>query len=285
MGVVRPVRREDLEGLLALLRHMDQEESRKALAPEARDLEGLAEELEDGLVLVREGRVEGYVGLYPFWDGAVLEGPIAYRREDLSPLLEGVLSLARPRNHTRLYAFPNEKNTDLQAALERAGFVALFTTYYFVKPPEGLDASPPPGVEIQKGFPGPTVYREVYQKSEDAWGLRLRWTDEELEEHFQDPGIVLFVAYEKGRPVGMAEVEKEDKEATLAYLGVIPEARGKGIGRALLAKAAEWARKKGARLLRVRAHDHEKEAVDLYRRLGFTLEEGVVTYLKEMAAR
>ena len=283
--MIRPVRREDLKGLLALLRHMDQEESRKALAPEARDLEGLAEELEDGLALIREGRAEGYVGLYPFWDGAVLEGPIAYRKEDLAALLESALATARSRGYNRLYAFPNEKNTDLQAALERAGFVALFTTYYFTKPPEGLEHDPPEGVTIAKGFPGPTIYREIYGKSEDAWGLRLRWTDEELEEHFQNPGIALFVAYENGRAVGMAEVEKEDKEATLAYLGVIPEARRRGIGRALLAKAADWARKRGARLLRVRAHDHEKEAVDLYQRLGFTLEEGVVTYLKEMAAR
>ncbi|KGQ21271.1 GNAT family N-acetyltransferase [Thermus filiformis] len=283
--MIRPVRREDLEGLLALLRWTDQEEDRKALTPEARDPEGLAEELEDGLVLVREGRVEGYVGLYPFWDGAVLEGPLAYRKEDLLPLLESALSAARSRGYGRVYAFPNEKNADLQAALERAGFVALFTTYYFVKPPEGLDYEPPEGVVIRKGFPGAALYREVYQKSEDTWGLRLRWSDEELEEHFQDPGIALFVAYENGRAVGMAEVEKEDHEATLAYLGVVPEARGKGIGRALLAKAADWARRKGARLLRVRAHDHEKEAVDLYKRLGFTLEEGVVTYLKEIAAR
>ncbi|MGQ9692441.1 MAG: GNAT family N-acetyltransferase [Thermaceae bacterium] len=283
--MVRPVRREDLQGLLALLRHMDEAEERKALAPEARDLEGLAEELEDGLVLIREGRVEGYVGLYPFWDGAVLEGPIAHQKEDLLPLLEKALSSAKARGYRRLYAFPNEKNGDLQAALERAGFVGLYATRYFVKSPEGLDHPPPEGVRIERGFPGPGVYRGIYAASEDAWGLRLQWTDEELEEHFQNPDIALFVAYQGGRAVGMAEVEKEDDEATLAYLGVIPEARGQGIGRALLSKAATWAKEKKAKLFRVRAHDHEREALDLYHRLGFQLEEGVVTYLKEMAAR
>jgi len=78
--MIRPVARKDLPGLLRLLRHMDQSPERGVLAPEARDLEGLAEELEDGLVLLKEGEeVAGYVGLYPFWDGAALEGPLAYR--------------------------------------------------------------------------------------------------------------------------------------------------------------------------------------------------------------
>ena len=79
--------RKDLPGLLRLLRHMYQSPERGVLAPEARDLEGLAEELEDGLVLLNEWEVAVYVGLYPFWDGAALEGPLAYREEDLPPLL------------------------------------------------------------------------------------------------------------------------------------------------------------------------------------------------------
>ncbi|BDG18159.1 hypothetical protein TthSNM11_03620 [Thermus thermophilus] len=83
--MIRPVARKDLPGLLRLLRHMDQSPERGVLAPEARDLEGLAEELEDGLVLLKGEEVAGYVGLYPFWDGAALEGPLAYREEDLPP--------------------------------------------------------------------------------------------------------------------------------------------------------------------------------------------------------
>ncbi len=68
----------------------------------------------------------------------------------------------------------------------------------------------------------------------------------------------------------MAEVELEGREASVAYIGVIPEARGQGIGRALLSEAAKLAKKKGATLFRVRAHDHEKGALELYRNLGFS---------------
>jgi ribosomal protein S18 acetylase RimI-like enzyme len=283
--MIRPVARKDLPGLLKLLRHMDESPERGVLAPEARDLEGLAEELEDGLVLEREGRVEGYVGLYPFWDGAALEGPLAYQKEDLPALLQAAEARARELGVERLYAFPREENRLLRQVLEEGGYGLLHTTYFFVKDPEGLDYPPPKGVLIQKGFPGAQVYRELYRESEEAWALRLRWTDEELEEHFAHPSVHLLVAYQGEEPVGMAEVELEEGEASVAYIGVVPKARGQGIGRALLAEAARLAEKKGARLLRVRAHDHETGALELYRNLGFSLEEAVATYAKELRAR
>lgn len=283
--MIRPVARQDLPGLLKLLRWMDESPKRGVLAPEARDLEGLAEELEDGLVLLQDGEVIGYVGLYPFWDGAALEGPLAYREEDLPTLLRAAEDRAKELRVEQLYAFPREENRTLRRALEAAGFDLLHTTYFFVKNPEGLEHPAPEGVVIRRGFPGPGVYRELYRESEEGWALRLKWTDEELSEHFQDPHVHLLVAYRGGRPVGMAEVELEEGEASVAYIGVVPEARGQGIGRALLAETAQLALQKGASLLRVRAHDHEKGALELYRALGFSLEEAVATYAKELRAR
>lgn len=283
--MIRPVARQDLPGLLALLRWMDESPQRGVLAPEARDLEGLAEELEDGLVLLEGGEVAGYVGLYPFWDGAALEGPLAYREENLPPLLQAAEGRGEELRVERLYAFPREENRTLRRALGEVGFDLLHTTYFFVKDPEGLEYPSPEGVRIRRGFPGPEVYRELYRESEEGWALRLKWTDEELLEHFQDPQVHLLVAYWGERPVGLAEVELEGGEASVAYIGVIPEARGKGIGRALLAEAARLSLKKGADLLRVRAHDHEKGALELYRSLGFSLEEAVATYAKELKAR
>jgi len=283
--MIRPVARKDLPGLLELLRHMDQSPERGVLAPEARDLEGLAEELEDGLVLLEGEAVVGYVGLYPFWDGAALEGPLAYRKEDLPPLLKAAEERAKELGVERLYAFPREENHALREVLEGAGYDLLHLTYFFVKNPEGLDYPTPEGVRIQRGFPGPEVYRELYRESEEGWALRLKWTDEELQEHFQHPAVHLLVAYRGEKPVGMAEVELEGKEANVAYIGVIPEARGQGIGRALLSEAARLAKKRGATLFRVRAHHHEKGALELYRNLGFSLEEAVATYAKELRAR
>ncbi len=200
--MIRPVARKDLPGLLELLRHMDQSPERGVLAPEARDLEGLAEELEDGLVLLEGEAVVGYVGLYPFWDGAALEGPLAYRKEDLPPLLKAAEERAKELGVERLYAFPREENHALREVLEGAGYDLLHLTYFFVKNPEGLDYPTPEGVRIQRGFPGPEVYRELYRESEEGWALRLKWTDEELQEHFQHPAVHLLVAYRGKSPWG-----------------------------------------------------------------------------------
>ncbi|TBH21210.1 GNAT family N-acetyltransferase [Thermus thermamylovorans] len=283
--MIRPVARQDLPGLLALLRWMDESPQRGVLAPEARDLLGLAEELEDGLVLLRDGEVAGYVGLYPFWDGGALEGPLAYREADLGALLKAAEERAEELRVERLYAFPREENRSLRQALEEADYGLLHLTYFFVKNPAGLECPPPEGVAIRRGFPGPGAYRELYRESEEGWALRLRWTDEELLEHFQDPHVHLLVAYQGEVPVGLAEVEVEAGEASVAYIGVVPGARGRGIGRALLSEAARLAGEKGAGLLRVRAHDHERGALELYRSLGFSLEEAVATYAKELRAR
>jgi len=202
----------------------------------------------------------------------------------IPPLLQAAEKRASELHLERLYAFPREENHTLRQVLEKADFGLLHLTYFFVKNPEGLDYPPPEGVVIRKGFPGPGVYRELYRESEEGWALRLKWTDEELWEHFQDPHVHLLVAYRGDEPVGLAEVELEDREASVAYIGVVPKARGQGIGRALLAEAAKLAQKKGATLLRVRAHDHETGALELYRNLGFSLEEAVATYAKELRA-
>jgi ribosomal protein S18 acetylase RimI-like enzyme len=129
------------------------------------------------------------------------------------------------------------------------------------------------------------VYRDLYSRVEDGWSLRLHWTDEELRQHFIGSEVELFMAYADttGEPVGLAELELDDTQAEIAYIGVVPEARGKGLGRALLGAAAEWAFSNPlVERLQVRAHDHEKAAQALYKRLGFQQTSAVVTYALEL---
>ena len=57
--------------------------------------------------------------------------------------------------------------------------------------------------------------------------------------------------------------------AQLTALVVLPEARGRGIGRALVAWAEQWARDHGANRLVVTTALHRAEAPRFYERLGF----------------
>jgi ribosomal protein S18 acetylase RimI-like enzyme len=276
--MVRPLSQEDLEGLAELMRWMDGEPSRGILAPEGRTPEELALELSGSRAWVaeEEGRILGYVALEPFWEGGLLEGPIL--QKPIPELLEPPLQLARRERLFPLYAFPFEANRDVRRLLEEQGFAPQHTTYFFGIDPHTVEASTLPGLELKDEL-DPEVYREVYRACED-WSLRLSWSDEELLEHFAE-GAYLWLAYERGQPVGLIELEPFGEGYEIAYVGVIPQARKRGIGRALIAQAAQKARALGARLLRVRAHDHEKEAQALFRRLGFAELESVVTYTRD----
>ncbi|AEB11172.1 GNAT family N-acetyltransferase [Marinithermus hydrothermalis] len=284
--MVRPVAQGDLPQILDLLRWMDRDPARRVLVPDARVLEELFWEVEGGWVLANGARLEGYAALYPFWEGGALEGPLV-RGAGGEALVEALVREAERRGYRVLYAFPAEANAPTRALLERCGFSALHTTYFFVTGPRELGFAPPEGVRLEHvRAVDPEVYRALYRQCEDGWSLRLSWSDAELLAHFAREDVALWIAYRDQHPVGMVELEVAPQEAEVAYIGVVPEARGSGIGRALLACAARHAfAQAGVTALRVRAHDHEKSAIELYERLGFTLEEAVVTYARELEAR
>jgi len=281
--MIRPISPTDLPALVELLRWMDADPARRALAPEGRTIEDLAFEVEEGWVEYQGDRLSGFAALVPFWRGAAIEGPVS--RGDPAGLLKAAEAAATERGVPTLYAFPTEENATLRAALEAAEFGPVHTTYFYITEPRELPFPVPEGVTIEEVFAlDPEEYRTVYKESDEGWSLRLAWSDLELLEHFAEPDCRLWFAYQNGEPVGMVEVETLEDAAEVAYLGVIPKARGQGIGQALLAVASKAALETGARWLRVRAHDHEKEARRLYERLGFSPLEAVVTYAKETQA-
>ncbi|GIW25041.1 GNAT family N-acetyltransferase [Meiothermus sp.] len=286
----RPVAQTHLSQLAELLSWMDEAPERRSLAPEARTPEGLwwevlAGEDEKAWVWLEAGRVQGYGALVPFWEGAALEGPII-RAGDGKALLEHLVKKARQEGFPTLYAFPESRNRHARDLLEQVGFAPEHTTYFYAIGRADLSYPVPRGFKIERAEPcDPEVYRSLYSRADDGWSLRLHWTDEELRQHFLGAEVELFMAFQahNGEPVGMAELELDDTQAEIAYIGVVPEARGKGLGRALLGAAAEWAfSNPQIQTLQVRAHDHEKAAQALYKRLGFKETSAVVTYALEL---
>jgi GNAT superfamily N-acetyltransferase len=99
--------------------------------------------------------------------------------------------------------------------------------------------------------------------------------------HFDLSNWGFFVARAAGRPVGGAAVtcntpgmimlEGRSELAVLWDLRVSPEARGKGVGVALLRAAEEWAKKRDCRQLKVETQNINVAACRFYARQGFTL--------------
>lgn len=108
-----------------------------------------------------------------------------------------------------------------------------------------------------------------------AFGSRIEdWHDADearWRQRLSLPGSCNLVARLDGRPVGMVSgVPAEETDAAeLVSLWVAPDARGRGVGDALLTAVAQWARERGARELRLDVAVGNTSAIALYVRHGF----------------
>jgi ribosomal protein S18 acetylase RimI-like enzyme len=111
-----------------------------------------------------------------------------------------------------------------------------------------------------------------------AFGSRLAdWQgDGDREERWRDrlgiPGSYNVIAVLDGQPAGMASgVPAEDEEgaAELISMWVSPAARGHGVGDRLVRAVEQWARRAGARVIKLAVSEGNESAIALYRRNGF----------------
>jgi ribosomal protein S18 acetylase RimI-like enzyme len=113
---------------------------------------------------------------------------------------------------------------------------------------------------------GSTLAEEC-QRPDDVWAARL--AAPALGAHQQGWP---FVAELDGTPVGLAWVKMDGADvaaASLYQVWVAPEARGRGVGAALLDAAIAWARARRAHALRLDVTAGDGAAARLYRRTGF----------------
>jgi len=103
------------------------------------------------------------------------------------------------------------------------------------------------------------------------------WRD--LQHRCAEKHGVMLIAEEDGRPVGWAfahdekaevfVVEPERRHGFLAELFLLQEARGKGLGRALIEGCETWARERGHKLLTVGVLSQNPTAIRAYEGAGY----------------
>lgn len=101
----------------------------------------------------------------------------------------------------------------------------------------------------------------------------LEWWRDQLSE------LTTFIAVHQGADAGVVRgLLLQSRDALLLSLWVAPEARGRGVGEALIDTVAGWAREHGRRRLLLDVRDDNAPAIALYERKGF-VPTGVVTWL------
>jgi ribosomal protein S18 acetylase RimI-like enzyme len=133
-----------------------------------------------------------------------------------------------------------------------------------------------PGEEAEAGRVTRLAYEEFVDPGDPDWGGYL--------DHVGDvvgraASVPVLVAVEGGRVLGSATLETEDAgmgddpvepgTANLRMLGVDPEARGRGVGRALVDACLDLARRQGKRAVTLHTTSDMKVAHRLYESMGF----------------
>jgi GNAT superfamily N-acetyltransferase len=75
----------------------------------------------------------------------------------------------------------------------------------------------------------------------------LAWTDQQCAAHLATPRVSIWVLYAHGVPAGYFELHQQhDGSIEIAYLGLIHDFIGQGLGKQMLSAAAERASSLGA---------------------------------------
>lgn len=230
-----------------------------------------------------EGATDGLVGcefdpaLRRAWlRGPVVAGDPAQREALLHRLvraLEDTLEAAPPG--IRCFdAFPAEGEAPLNALYAARGYQRMGVHRVLeatLAPPTGAHEPWPllSGVSIHRATasdlaPLLALHEELFPNG------YLKASD--FAEALDDPGRrVLCCTGADGRLLGYlhAKDDPEQPEIYIDYLGVAPEARGQGLGRALLGEALAWGRALGRPRASLTVREDRAPALALYERSGF----------------
>lgn len=100
------------------------------------------------------------------------------------------------------------------------------------------------GMLLRLDEPSVPFYRYLYEQvgGSNEWRERAGKGDEDLTEHLLDPEIDVVVFFLGGAPAGFFELNRRvAEEVRLVHYGLLPEFRGRGLGRWLLAVAVDAA--------------------------------------------
>lgn len=143
-----------------------------------------------------------------------------------------------------------------------------------------MESSTPPVMESAASYPL-TGLAELFTAGFAGYVIPVQMTPAALAERVAAEDIDLAasrVLLRGSTPVGLGLVARRGWESRVAAMGVTPEARGHGTGRALLLRLLEEARTRGDRRMRLEVFESNAPARALYERHGFRTTSPLVGY-------
>lgn len=150
------------------------------------------------------------------------------------------------------------------------GKIAAVVTYLAMTAPPPIERRPLDLVPLRGD---PARYRALFRRVGEPWlwFSRAAWSDAALQAVIDHPDVEALALREAGRDVGLLELDfREAGTGEIAYFGLVPEAAGRGLGRALMAEAI--ARAFARPVARLTVHTctlDDPRALPFYLRAGF----------------
>ena len=124
--------------------------------------------------------------------------------------------------------------------------VEVVRTYLELRNPEqlrGAGLADPSVRFVHRRDIGIEHYRRLYRDVGRRWHWRDRdaWSDEMLAAHLSRPEVAVWECVAGGQSAGYFELEHSGDSVEIAYFGLAPEFMGRGLGKAMLTRAAQEA--------------------------------------------
>jgi ribosomal protein S18 acetylase RimI-like enzyme len=286
---VEPARPSERKAAFRLLFQQAPEADRETRVQRALELVDRGEFPEDGLLICRAGSMlVGAMAAIPLPGAAGLCWPpqvtgaasvVVAAIEDM--LIKAALGEFRRRGAGFVQALPTTDEIPQAPALLRHGFSHITTLLYLeLNAPTSFPVAPPARLRFESyAACDRSVFHATlwatYENTLDCPELNgLRTLDQIVEGHRAAFGCRLdwwWLAFVADRPVGVVVTAKaEEPDAwELSYLGLVPAARGRGLGTALATKAITACQSEGIKRVTLAVDRRNSPALRLYARLGF----------------
>jgi ribosomal protein S18 acetylase RimI-like enzyme len=239
-------------------------------------------------------RLAGASGL--LWPPQVSTG--AEREEVEDALVQSACAWIRAGGARLAQAIVRPEETPLAKPFERNGFVHVTGLWYLRRPvDEDLDDRLFPetaaGQSVTfRNFPQcdrvlfqQTLMR-TYEGTLDCPELNgVRGPEDILAGHMDQgkhDSTLWWLAFQESRPVGVLLVTSmpEWDALDISYLGVVPEARGRGLGHIMAARSLSEAQTRGVKQVTLAVDRRNRPAWNIYREIGFEPHEEREVYLR-----
>jgi mycothiol synthase len=238
----------------------------------------------DGTLLI------GYIGIGSFGGASApleITGMVHpdYRRQGIfAKLHELVLAECKRRNAEKLLALCDRKSVPGQKFLEYVGATYQFSEFEMYLHDEAFEMSENQflGVSLKKATNEDAG--EVARQNTIYFGDQPEKENEDdqetlLPEEEEKRGMTIYLAQEENRFVGKVHVQLINELGGIYGLGVLPEFRGKGFGRAVLLCAIQKLKEANAAEIMLQVAAENGTALNLYKSCGFQ-ETSVMDYFE-----